>query len=442
MQDHTTDAPRFPVRRAAIAFALLTALATGIASAGAVLRVGPTRAYTNIQAAINAAVNGDLILVDAGTYPGFIMAGKGVSVLSDTSVPFTLQPSGTTPVIIMVGVPAGQSATVMGFNTTVPFGGASPVLVLGCLGSVRIKDAVITPTANLPNATMRAVIEIASSPSVWLSDVQVTSTTAFTGTTSNSLAAPAGPDQGISAIVAVNSNVQLQRTILRGYDNLGTPSTGRYAGDALRLIGASVARIDDAPSLLTGGAGGQFGGSAIHSIGTPASTDVLSHAVQFNTFVKGGGPSPGGYFAVNWDRGIVQQGPILIERYVATSLFSAHGRVSTATRMKLNTTHNFTVTSFYGRTYGLYLGPTLFRSVVVPGAQNTAYLDYTSPVTVLVASGVLPAAAPGANVPLPVPNVPGAAGLQIGVQAVLGPPVGQTVPQVSFSLSEFLVVVP
>jgi len=442
MQFHASDTPPFPKRRAAIAFAVLLALATGIANAGAILRVGPTRPFLNIQAAINAAVNGDLILVDAGTYPGFVIPNKGVSVLSDTATPFTVLPSGTVPVVIVVGLQAGQSVTVMGFNTTVPFGGASPVLVLGCQGSVRIKDAVITPTANLPNVNMRSVIEIGASASVWLSDVQVTSPTPFSGTTINSLSAPAGPDQGISAVVADNSNVQLQRTVLRGYDNLGSPSTGRYAGDALRLIGASVARIDDAPTLLTGGTGGQFGGSAIHSIGTPASTDVLANGVQPNAYVKGGGPSPGGYFAVNWDRGIVQQTPFLIERYVAVGLYSAFGTVITTNRMKLNTVHNFTVASFFGRSYYFYLGPTLFRSVVIPGAQNTAYLDYTSPLTVLASSGTLPGGTPVVNLPFPVPNVPSAVGLQLGAQAVLGPPTGQTVPQLSFTLGEILVVVP
>jgi hypothetical protein len=289
---------------------------------------------------------------------------------------------------------------------------------------------------------MRSVIEIGSAASVWLSDVKVTSATPFSGTTLNSLNAPGGPDQGISAVVADNSNVQIQRSILRGYDNLGTPSTGRYAGDALRLIGASVARIDDAPTQLTGGTGGQFGGSAIHAIGTPASTDVLANGVPVNAYVKGGGPSPGGYFAVNWDRGIVQQGQVTFERFIPVGLVSAFGAVLTANRMKLNTTHNVTVASFFGRNYFLYIGPTLFRSVVIPGAQHTAYLDYTSPSTILAASGVLPAGNPVVNLPIPIPNVPSAAGVQLGVQAVLGPPTGQTIPALSFTLGEPLVVVP
>src|SRR6187402_812579 len=66
------------------AFALL--LAAG-ASAQAVFVVAPVAGpgvfSTDIQPAVDAAANGDLVLVRAGTYFGFTIDGKGVSVVAD-----------------------------------------------------------------------------------------------------------------------------------------------------------------------------------------------------------------------------------------------------------------------------------------------------------------------------------------------------------------------
>ena len=57
------------------------------------LRVGASRQHKTIQSAVNAARNGDVVLVDAGTYPRFDVIGKGISILSALpNVPFTVDP--------------------------------------------------------------------------------------------------------------------------------------------------------------------------------------------------------------------------------------------------------------------------------------------------------------------------------------------------------------
>jgi pectin methylesterase-like acyl-CoA thioesterase len=69
-----------------ITFTLALLLAAG-ASAQSVFVVAPVAGpgvfSTDIQPAVDAAANGDLVLVKAGTYSGFTIDAKGVSVIAD-----------------------------------------------------------------------------------------------------------------------------------------------------------------------------------------------------------------------------------------------------------------------------------------------------------------------------------------------------------------------
>lgn len=201
----------------------LAALLSSDAAAGNVLRVGPTQTYPDIQAAVNAAVNGDLILVDPGSYPPFDVNGVGVSILSSAGVPYTMQPSNTRPVIRVMNLPSGQSTTVAEFATTVAFGAASPLEITNCAGAVRIANASLEPTTDLWNVPMRGVIEVGQCASVAMFEVDVWPTTPRNGRTLNGVPAPGGTDRGIAAMIADNSNLHLVRCRLRGYDNVSEP---------------------------------------------------------------------------------------------------------------------------------------------------------------------------------------------------------------------------
>ncbi len=61
----------------------VAALALSTALHADVLVVGPTEAFTEIQAAVDAADSGDLLLVQAGEYNSFKVDGKGLSILAD-----------------------------------------------------------------------------------------------------------------------------------------------------------------------------------------------------------------------------------------------------------------------------------------------------------------------------------------------------------------------
>jgi hypothetical protein len=419
----------------------LCLLAMCAPAAAQVLRVGPGRPFATISAALAAANRNDVVLVDPGTYAPFDIAFP-VSVVADT-LPFTLQPSASRPALRIANIAAGETVTVAGFDTAVAHGGAACVEIRACAGTVRIQQAKLLPTAALANVPMRAVVDIVDSPSVWLSDLEVWPASPLSATTANSIAAPGGVDAGVSALTAERCTVVLQRVRLRGYDNLGAPTDGRWGGDALRLLGRSAAVLwagVASGNTLQGGAGGQYGGSAVHLIAASPFLDVSSCGT---TRANGGaGPLPGGYFAVNHDRGVVQTGPITIERFVPACLFEAVGEVSAPPRLRPGATHAFGVASFLPRVFSLHLGLTALRSVQLPGVAGTAVLDYLSPTTVTALVGLLPSGSPSQSVAVRVPNSPALVGLQLGTQAVLGPPIGTAGPAWSLSLATWMLVAP
>jgi parallel beta-helix repeat protein len=108
---------------ASIAVAGLVALAIAVptaAYAASTLRVGPGEQYSSIQAAVNAAHNGDTVSVDAGTYPGNILInGKYISLVTTAGATIQATSTGSAPVFIAnVPFAPGVSMTLSGFTIT------------------------------------------------------------------------------------------------------------------------------------------------------------------------------------------------------------------------------------------------------------------------------------------------------------------------------------
>ena len=78
---------RSPLRRALLPLFLASLVSTSHAG---VITVGPTGAHTAIQPAVDAALDGDTILVAPGTYAPFTVDGKRLQILtSSTTVTVT-----------------------------------------------------------------------------------------------------------------------------------------------------------------------------------------------------------------------------------------------------------------------------------------------------------------------------------------------------------------
>ena len=414
---------------------LLTVSLLAASAGAAILRVGPTRPFANIQAAVNAAnASGDLILVDAGAYSPFDIVGKGVAILSDSAA-FTITPSATRPAIRISSIAMAQSVMVGGFSTNVAFGGAAVIQMVACSGPVHLVDATITPTVSLTNVPMRAVIEAELCLSLWLENVNIVPLTPKQGTTSNPITAPNGPDAGISAVILQDSVLLAQRSQWVAYDNLGTGI--RYAGDAVRMFGAtSVVRLHFM-DLIQGGAGSTYGGSCVHEPGVGVEQGAFSYGTSSSAYVPGAGAFPGGFWAIGWDRGVAFPG---VDRFIPAALFASAGTVTAGLRATLGSVHNVTLDSFFARRYALFLGPTRVDPAIGSGIENTRLLDFTLPI--LAATGVLPALPATAVISFTVPNNSALAGLQLGAQMIMGPPLGQTVPPLSWSTGAIMVAVP
>jgi hypothetical protein len=70
------------VSRCALVARFACALALAPAALANVTILGQPGSYATIQAAVNAAVDGDVLIVDAGTYAGFTIDGKGIAIVA------------------------------------------------------------------------------------------------------------------------------------------------------------------------------------------------------------------------------------------------------------------------------------------------------------------------------------------------------------------------
>ena len=78
------------------------------------LRVGPGEIFTTIQAAVDAASDGDLILVEPGSYPEFRVDGKDLSIVGDAGTFTVLESASPDPAILVQNVAQGQEVLIVG----------------------------------------------------------------------------------------------------------------------------------------------------------------------------------------------------------------------------------------------------------------------------------------------------------------------------------------
>ena len=115
-------------------------------STGHVLVVGGPRGFATIQAAVDHAEDGDVLLVKSGTYPGFAIGSKGISVVADTGAIVAVEGA-----VTVDGVPPGLSAVIAGLEIRAPLGNLG-LSAVGVAGSLRVEECSIAPaTSNFSN---------------------------------------------------------------------------------------------------------------------------------------------------------------------------------------------------------------------------------------------------------------------------------------------------
>jgi len=110
---------------------------------------GPGTDFTGLQAAIDAATSGDVLLVRSGTYDGITIDGKGLVIVADTGATVDVGPDLFSNSVVK-NLPAGQTVALRGlsFDSFWPIAGGD--LLVGftlhlhdCAGAVWVEDCTV-----------------------------------------------------------------------------------------------------------------------------------------------------------------------------------------------------------------------------------------------------------------------------------------------------------
>ncbi|MCI0634200.1 MAG: hypothetical protein L0206_09855, partial [Actinobacteria bacterium] len=220
--------------------------------------------FPDIQAAVNAAVDGDAVVVHPGTYPGFTLAGKGVSIVG-------LEENGARPRIdgdvAVQGLTAAQSAVVRGFDLDYGL-----IALTGNAGAVLLEDvggygAELDVTSSFDVVLVRTFF--------YTVDAQASSLHAYEADIS-------GASDGKTALKVVDGFAFLSGSRVIG--GTGAPgasgsifwplcSDGGTGGIGMYLQNSQVYRLD---TLILGGGGGPPG---VGKLGPPCSWGPSGPAV-------------------------------------------------------------------------------------------------------------------------------------------------------------------
>ncbi len=434
-----------------LSLATLTALASSSA-AGNVLAVGPGQAYATVQDAVNAAQNGDLVLVDPGTYPPFeIKSGVGPKQLTiaPSSGLYTIQAVAGIPEIRIEDVPIGRTVTVIGAQILFDDPNAPAVVVRNNRGTVRLHLLDVVESSFLNGASVSAAVEVENTRTFWLSDSQVWSVTPQVGDSTNLLCVGNLCNDGISGVQVTDTSGVIQNSRVSGYENSSSTTPTGCGGDGLRLIGDSSFWLLENTlsggyhSIFRGGAG-IYGGHAIHQVRTPADGSLNSSC--------GGSSSPGwspgarllvgqgkvgGFYGINNTNGSVGVGGGPVAFMVPGLCGDAYANESDILSAVIPLGGDMTVRMWTkkARQFALVVSPAT-RYDRQPGLVGRGMLG---PNRALLGSAGITTAQTALAVDFPVPVVPSLIGLQVTVQAATGPVGG---PFDGLTLPSFAVIGP
>jgi len=132
--------------------------------------------FVEIQSAVNAAADGDFILVGPGSYRGTVIDGKSLVIQAEPGEDVDVSGFGAVPLgsLTIQNIGANQRVAVRGIDAPVGAGGGtkSGLIVKDCSGPVLVEDAYYEGTAAFPGIVASGVLVLRSS-SVTLVDCTI-----------------------------------------------------------------------------------------------------------------------------------------------------------------------------------------------------------------------------------------------------------------------------
>ncbi len=258
--------------------------------------VAPSGApYTTIQAAVNAAVDGDVVLVHAGTYAGFNVLSKGIELVADPEGSVTINGS-----IEVNQVFAGKRLSMSGFHVQ-----DGVVFVGNSAGSIRLEAITVLPGAP-PPLWERVGLRVGQ-----CTDVAILRCS-LSGADAENLTPGSTPGPGLR--LELNSNVAVYDSQMRGGRGSDAFTQGTHYYPPLRGGAGCQVQISGGAffsgSSIEGGAGGdglpgftgQPGGVGL--VVNPGST-----AYALDNVIVGGPGGSGGAFPGAPTSGVVTDLP-------------------------------------------------------------------------------------------------------------------------------------
>jgi hypothetical protein len=280
---HTPELPMIPTIRCPLA--ALASLTFACAAAAQTVTVGPPGSgamFASIQAGINAAQPGGVVLVAAGSYgaPATLTIDKPVTLLGagSSSTTYSAQgpgvPSGMVLPLRITGLAAGEHVSVSGMRL-VASNVASIVSharlafeVIDCAGPVALSDLVVGGMFGYAGGLFEASAVVRDAAMVTLDRCRIDATTHF-------------------GLVPTALRVERSLVHVNACSFLGSQAPNVTTGfDGAPGIVAIDATVRVARSDIRGGAGVQFGFPAPNPPGTAGGAAI--HASGSDVLVRGG----------------------------------------------------------------------------------------------------------------------------------------------------------